>query len=235
MSANDPDEGKDGEVEFSILEGNVLDMFTIDRDTGDLSFSSKITMIGSHPVYLTVQATDKGVHPKSSTLTLNLTLEGEKESYIADKVKSAEEFMTYTWSLVGVACFLILVTAAAVFGFCQSRIKAHRELDDDHRRTFNGLKHNVSYGVNMPQMHMLQQGWTDTNAQRRTRFRSDSTSFESSLDRYPPERDVSEEFDQRRSFKISVFDPSPERHAPAPQLPPPRESSGPLIPKPDYD
>lgn len=119
--------------------------------------------------------------------------------------------------------------------FCQSRIKAHRELDDDHRRTFNGLKHNVSYGVNMPQMHMLQQDWTDTNAQRRTRFRSDSTSFESSLDRYPPERDGPEEFDQRRSFKISVFDPSPERHAPAPQLPPPRESSGPLIPKPDYD
>ncbi|XP_052700895.1 protocadherin Fat 4-like isoform X2 [Crassostrea angulata] len=237
LSANDPDEGKDGEVEFSILEGNVLDMFTIDRDTGDLSFSSKITMIGSHPVYLTVQATDKGVHPKSSTLTLNLTLEGEKESYIADKVKSAEEFMTYTWSLVGVACFLILVTAAAVFGFCQSRIKAHRdsELDDDFRRTLNGLKHNVSYGFNMPQMHMFQQDRTDTNAQRRTRLRSDSTSFESSQDRYPPERDVPEEFDQRRSFRISLFDPSPERHASAPQLPPPRESSGPLIPKPDYN
>lgn len=47
--------------------------------------------------------------------------------------------------------------------FCQSRIKAHRELDDDHRRTFNGLKHNVSYGVNMPQMHLLQQDRTDTN------------------------------------------------------------------------
>lgn len=56
-------------------------------------------------------------NPLFSTLTLKLTLEGEKESYIADKVKSAEEFMTYTWSLVGVACFLILVTAAAVFGW----------------------------------------------------------------------------------------------------------------------
>lgn len=52
-----------------------------------------------------------------STLTLKLTLEGEKESYIADKVKSAEEFKTYTWSLVGVTCFLILLTAAAVFGW----------------------------------------------------------------------------------------------------------------------
>lgn len=49
--------------------------------------------------------------------------------------------------------------------FCQSRIKAHRdsELYDDNRRTFNGLKHNVSYGVNMPQMHLLQQDRTDTN------------------------------------------------------------------------
>lgn len=49
--------------------------------------------------------------------------------------------------------------------FCQSRIKAHRdsELDDDFRRTLNGLKHNVSYGFNMPQMHMFQQDRTDTN------------------------------------------------------------------------
>lgn len=60
-----------------------------------------------------------------------------------------------------------------------------------------------------------------------------STSFES-LDRFPPERHVTEEFDQRKSFKLSLFDPPPERQAPPPP-PPPRESRGPITPRPDYD
>lgn len=49
--------------------------------------------------------------------------------------------------------------------FCQSRIKAHKDsdLDEDYRRTLYGLKHNVSYGFNMPQMHMLQQDRTDVS------------------------------------------------------------------------
>lgn len=57
-----------------------------------------------------------------------------------------------------------------------------------------------------------------------------STSFES-LDRFPPERHVTEEFDQRKSFRLSLFDPPPEPPAP----PPPRESRGPFIPRPDYE
>lgn len=40
-----------------------------------------------------------------SILMFNLILEGEKESYIVDKVKFVEEFMIYMWSLVGVVCF----------------------------------------------------------------------------------------------------------------------------------
>lgn len=51
-----------------------------------------------------------------SILMFNLILEGEKESYIVDKVKFVEEFMIYMWLLVGVVCFFILVIVVAVFG-----------------------------------------------------------------------------------------------------------------------
>lgn len=58
--------------------------------------------------------------------------------------------------------------------FCQSRIKAHKDsdLDEDYRRTLYGLKHNVSYGINMPQMHMLQQDRTDVSTGQCTIFNS---------------------------------------------------------------
>lgn len=51
-----------------------------------------------------------------SILMFNLILEGEKESYIVDKVKFVEEFMIYMWLLVGVVCFFILVMVVVVFG-----------------------------------------------------------------------------------------------------------------------
>lgn len=51
-----------------------------------------------------------------SILRFNLILEGEKESYIVDKVKFVEEFMIYMWLLVGVVCFFILVIVVVVFG-----------------------------------------------------------------------------------------------------------------------
>lgn len=51
-----------------------------------------------------------------SILRFNLILEGEKESYIVDKVKFVEEFMIYMWLLVGVVCFFILVMVVVVFG-----------------------------------------------------------------------------------------------------------------------
>lgn len=51
-----------------------------------------------------------------SILMFNLILEGEKESYIVDKVKFVEEFMIYMWLLVGVVCFFILVIVVVVFG-----------------------------------------------------------------------------------------------------------------------
>lgn len=51
-----------------------------------------------------------------SILMFKLILEGEKESYIVDKVKFVEEFMIYMWLLVGVVCFFILVIVVVVFG-----------------------------------------------------------------------------------------------------------------------
>lgn len=49
-----------------------------------------------------------------SSITLALTLEGEKDP--TQTVDAMRQFETYTWSLVGVTCFLILTTAFGVIG-----------------------------------------------------------------------------------------------------------------------
>ncbi|XP_062575471.1 protocadherin Fat 4-like [Saccostrea cucullata] len=230
LTAIDVDSGKDGQVVYSILDGNAFNMFHI-NSTGAISLRKKVTFVGDQTINLTVQAKDQGVNAKSGIVSLPLTLRGEPECGLSTTGASAAEkqFQTYTWSLLGVTCLLILTTGIAICGWCRSRLNAKKASDihddsSEQARMF-GLKLNPSYGAGLPQLGKFLDS-TNDNQRRRYNYRIGSVGFESSTDE-------PEEFDRRRSFRPSMFDPTPSQ-APPP-LPKPRNSGAPFIPKPDYE
>ncbi|XP_061172273.1 protocadherin Fat 4-like [Saccostrea echinata] len=231
LNATDIDSGKDGQVAYSILEGNAFDMFHI-NSTGAISLRKKVTFIDDQVINLTVQAIDKGVNPKTGTVSLSWTLKGEPqcESSTTGASTAEKQFQTYTWSLLGVTCLLILTTGIGICGWCRSRLNAKKAPDiyDDNSeqgRRF-GLKLNPSYGAGLPQLGKFLDLSTNDVQRRRHNQRLGSFGYDSSTDEPV-------EFDQRRSFRVSLFDPGPSPNPPP--LPKPRNPEVPFIPRPDYE
>ncbi|XP_055998637.1 protocadherin Fat 4-like isoform X2 [Ostrea edulis] len=230
LNVTDADSGKDGQVSYSILDGNAFNMFQIDN-TGAISLKRKVEFIGEHDINLTVQAVDKGVNPKASTITLAWKLQGQAsctdpQSATGGPSDTEKLFQTVTWALIGVCCFLILTTAISICGWCRSRLKAKNARSEyGSNRESWGLKYNTSYGACLP---LGRDEWKPPDMQDRRNERP-GTSFDIG-GRYPPNQP--EEFDQRKSFRLSLFDSQPLE---PPPLPKPRDPGAPFIPKPDYD
>ncbi|XP_053317380.1 protocadherin Fat 4 [Spea bombifrons] len=74
LTAFDPDEGPNGEIEYEIINGDT-ETFIVDRYSGDLRVASPL--VPSHLVYnLIVAATDLGTERKASTTELTVILQG---------------------------------------------------------------------------------------------------------------------------------------------------------------
>ncbi|XP_018106636.1 protocadherin Fat 4 [Xenopus laevis] len=74
ISAFDPDEGSNGEIEYEIINGDT-ETFIVDRYSGDLRVAAPL--LPSHLLYnLLVAATDLGIERKATTTELTIILEG---------------------------------------------------------------------------------------------------------------------------------------------------------------
>ncbi|KAM4706620.1 protocadherin Fat 4-like [Discoglossus pictus] len=74
VTAFDPDEGPNGEIEYEIINGDT-EIFIVDRYSGDLRIASPL--VPSHLIYsLIVAATDLGPERKATTTELTIIIQG---------------------------------------------------------------------------------------------------------------------------------------------------------------
>ncbi|XP_077984581.1 protocadherin Fat 4-like [Glandiceps talaboti] len=90
VSATDPDEGLNGTVEFSIINGNYDNDFDIDEDSGVISIVNVIDRERRSQYSLTVMAKDKGIPSQSSSTTVTINLIDVNDNI----PEFTEEFMT---------------------------------------------------------------------------------------------------------------------------------------------
>jgi hypothetical protein len=82
IDITDANPGPNGEVWFSIEDGNALGFFRIDRNSGDIILNKSLDLeTPSNPLSqtLTIKATDGGTPPLSSTKTLTITVTSVNE------------------------------------------------------------------------------------------------------------------------------------------------------------
>ncbi|XP_021563258.1 protocadherin Fat 4, partial [Carlito syrichta] len=74
VSAADGDEGTNGQVRYSIMNGNAHQEFRIDSVTGTITVAKPLDREKTPAYLLTVQATDRGSTPRAETSTVSIIL-----------------------------------------------------------------------------------------------------------------------------------------------------------------
>ncbi|XP_057694792.1 protocadherin Fat 3a isoform X5 [Corythoichthys intestinalis] len=75
VSANDEDDGRDGEVQYSIRDGSGLGRFAIDEETGVIYTTDMLDRETKDSYWLTVYASDHGVVPQFATIEVFIQVE----------------------------------------------------------------------------------------------------------------------------------------------------------------
>ncbi|XP_077578530.1 protocadherin Fat 3a isoform X2 [Stigmatopora nigra] len=75
VSANDEDDGRDGEVQYSIRDGSGLGRFAIDEETGVIYTTDVLDRETKDSYWLTVYASDRGVVPQFATIEIFIQVE----------------------------------------------------------------------------------------------------------------------------------------------------------------
>ncbi|XP_063807494.1 protocadherin Fat 3 isoform X5 [Pseudophryne corroboree] len=73
--AKDEDNGRDGEIQYSIRDGSGLGRFSIDEETGVIYTADVLDKETTNSYWLTVYATDRGVVPLFSTIEVYIEVE----------------------------------------------------------------------------------------------------------------------------------------------------------------
>uniref|UniRef100_A0A670YTW0 FAT atypical cadherin 4 n=1 Tax=Pseudonaja textilis TaxID=8673 RepID=A0A670YTW0_PSETE len=80
VSASDVDEGNNGLIHYSIIEGNEENQFAIDTGTGQVTLIGKLDHEATAFYSLTIQAVDSGTDPLSSLSMLNINVLDENDN-----------------------------------------------------------------------------------------------------------------------------------------------------------
>ncbi|XP_072119468.1 protocadherin Fat 3a isoform X1 [Mobula birostris] len=80
VMAKDNDEGRDGEVQYSIRDGSGLGRFTVNEDTGLIVTADVLDRETTASYWLTVYATDRGVVPLFSSIEIYIEVEDENDN-----------------------------------------------------------------------------------------------------------------------------------------------------------
>nr|XP_057936456.1 protocadherin Fat 3a isoform X2 [Doryrhamphus excisus] len=75
VSANDEDDGRDGEIQYSIRDGSGLGRFAIDEETGVIYTTDVLDRETKDSYWLTVYASDHGVVPQFATIEVFIHVE----------------------------------------------------------------------------------------------------------------------------------------------------------------
>ncbi|XP_061537153.1 protocadherin Fat 3a isoform X3 [Phycodurus eques] len=75
VSANDEDDGRDGEIQYSIRDGSGLGRFAIDEETGVIYTTDMLDRETKDSYWLTVYASDHGVVPQFATIEVFIQVE----------------------------------------------------------------------------------------------------------------------------------------------------------------
>ncbi|XP_043928134.1 protocadherin Fat 3 isoform X2 [Protopterus annectens] len=75
VTAKDDDEGRDGDIQYSVRDGSGLGRFSIDEDTGVIYTADILDRETTASFWLTVYATDRGVVPLFSTIEIYIQVE----------------------------------------------------------------------------------------------------------------------------------------------------------------
>ncbi|XP_077398228.1 protocadherin Fat 3a isoform X4 [Festucalex cinctus] len=75
VSANDEDDGRDGEIQYSIRDGSGLGRFAIDEETGVIYTTDALDRETKDSYWLTVYASDHGVVPHFATIEVFVQVE----------------------------------------------------------------------------------------------------------------------------------------------------------------
>uniref|UniRef100_H3AQ83 FAT atypical cadherin 4 n=1 Tax=Latimeria chalumnae TaxID=7897 RepID=H3AQ83_LATCH len=80
VTAEDKDDGPNGHLEYVILDGNDRNSFTINRVTGEIRSTRLLDREKATEYTLTVQASDKGSPPQSSTVKVIISILDENDN-----------------------------------------------------------------------------------------------------------------------------------------------------------
>uniref|UniRef100_A0A8C3SRJ0 Cadherin domain-containing protein n=1 Tax=Chelydra serpentina TaxID=8475 RepID=A0A8C3SRJ0_CHESE len=78
--AEDPDEGRNGQVTYHILSGNQNEAFLLDKTTGELLASHSLDREDANNFTLIIECHDLGSPPRSSTTQLQITVLDENDN-----------------------------------------------------------------------------------------------------------------------------------------------------------
>ncbi|XP_067890087.1 protocadherin Fat 3a isoform X2 [Heterodontus francisci] len=80
VTAKDDDNGRDGQIQYSIRDGSGLGRFTVSEDTGVINTADVLDRETTASYWLTVYATDHGVVPLFSSIEIYIEVEDENDN-----------------------------------------------------------------------------------------------------------------------------------------------------------
>lgn len=113
MRATDPDEGINGTVFYSVLSGSE-NYFSIDKTAGIFYVTRKLEGLHNKMFSVVLQASDNGVRPRNSTITVRIRVRSEAGMIPAPEVEHEVDSETGRTLIVVATTVLLLLVLAAV-------------------------------------------------------------------------------------------------------------------------
>ena len=141
IRASDPDHGRNGQVEYEILDGNQAGLFEVNSITGDLVLLQPLHAFPNHSSWLVLAATDLGTPSlrTSSSLTLlpfyQSGLQNSRWRWLLQKLLLRNVKKNAVWLVAcvsGVIVALLLVAITSTLLWQRRRRKGERSGDQKH-------------------------------------------------------------------------------------------------------
>ena len=119
IAAYDVDDGENGTLTYSIIEGNQLGIFEIDSEIGEISVTKFIDIEKDVRIPLLIKVQDKGVEPKYATALLTVNLIYANATKVPSAEAGSNKYIIIS-VLVVVATVLLAVAIVGVILFLRS-------------------------------------------------------------------------------------------------------------------
>ncbi|KAJ8307501.1 hypothetical protein KUTeg_015585 [Tegillarca granosa] len=132
LNASDSDTGINGEITFTIIDGNFRDIFSVDSRTGEMKLNyalnkAFVTTDVPDQFHIVIQIIDKGIVHKTGTCTISIEVDGDPEQCVEQsKLQEEQQIFIYSMSAIAVVLALfILLFLYCTYKYCTSKKYMH--------------------------------------------------------------------------------------------------------------